>query len=248
MTKDPQFPAHHTEAGPLPPASLIQTRINEADTGLVDLKFHKNPDLENPDYLLVHIDLELPALRPRKVSPGPGRPKGIPNARTTLPFNETARRKFLELFAESGSVVMSAAAVGVSRQTIWNTRQSDAGFAEDYDNAMEFYRDLLGAEIHRRGVIGTLKPVYQKGKLVGYVREHSDRLLELHAKRHIHDYRDKIEVNHGDAMNDEKIQTALASLTPEGRREVRALLAREVKRQSGQGPVEQLPEAVVDAE
>ncbi len=49
----------------------------------------------------------------------------------------------------------------------------------------------------RRAMHGTDKPVYQKGELVGYVREYSDNLLTLALKTRRPDkFKDKIQTEH----------------------------------------------------
>lgn len=109
-------------------------------------------------------------------------------------FDERAQVVFLKTFAITGRIAESARAAGVSRDTVVAHRKNDELFAELYEEAINSYRDRIEAEVHRRALVGIDKPVYQKGELVGYIREYSDRMLELLAKRHIGEYSDKLEI------------------------------------------------------
>jgi len=62
--------------------------------------------------------------------------------------------------------------------------------------AHEFYRQKISHVIHDRAVDGWMEPVFFKGECVGHVQKFSDRLLELQAKRHCPEYRDKSQVDH----------------------------------------------------
>ena len=56
-------------------------------------------------------------------------------------------------------------------------------------------------ELFRRAVEGVEQPVYQLGKLVGHVREYSDKLLELYLKSHAPEkYMDRQSVEHSGAV------------------------------------------------
>lgn len=63
------------------------------------------------------------------------------------------------------------------------------------DEAKELYREKISRAVHNRAIEGWLEPVFYKGGLVGYIRRFSDRMLELQAKRHIPEYRDKSAVD-----------------------------------------------------
>lgn len=62
--------------------------------------------------------------------------------------------------------------------------------------AHEFYREKISHVIHDRAVDGWEEPVYYQGECIGHVQKYSDRLLELQAKRHCPEYRDKSQVDH----------------------------------------------------
>jgi len=83
----------------------------------------------------------------------------------------------LRRLGQSGVISYAARAAGVSVSMIRRCRIKDARFNAAVDDALEKACDCLELVAHRRAAIGTLKPVYQNGKKVGVVREHSDTLL-----------------------------------------------------------------------
>ena len=67
-------------------------------------------------------------------------------------------------------------------------------FQKAFATARALCGDLIEAEIIRRSIEGIDEPVYQGGRLVGFVRKYSDRLLELAAKAALPEkYREKFE-------------------------------------------------------
>ena len=86
---------------------------------------------------------------------------------------------------------------GVSRQTVYAWRESDPAFATAWSIAEEHGTGLLEDEAIRRAMHGTNRPVYQGGKLVGYVRDYSDTLLIVMLKARKPDvYKDRVDVHH----------------------------------------------------
>lgn len=71
----------------------------------------------------------------------------------------------------------SVQTIGISRQTAYDWRAADPKFAEAWEVAVELGTDSLEDEAIRRARVGTDKPVYQGGELVGHVREFSDTLM-----------------------------------------------------------------------
>lgn len=84
---------------------------------------------------------------------------------------------FLSALAESGNVKLACQAARVSRSTVYEWRGEDPEFAAAWEAALAEAVESLEAEAYRRAVKGTLKPVFQGGKLAGKVREYSDTLL-----------------------------------------------------------------------
>lgn len=89
---------------------------------------------------------------------------------------KTWKEIFLEHLAESPNVSAACRAAWVSRAHVYKLRKEDAGFAREWDDALEESIDNLVGEAYRRAFKGTLKPVFQMGKRVGAVREYSDAL------------------------------------------------------------------------
>lgn len=150
-------------------------------------------------------------------------------------FDGWARRAFLAELAETGRFYDSAAAAGVNYTTMKKFRaggtHEDPEFEEAVQVALECYRDKLRTEIHRRGVEGWVeRGIYDKdGGHLGDVVKFSDRLLELHAKRHDPAYREKVEVksdntNTNRNTHDVDLDEMLRGLSREGRAALRAVL------------------------
>ncbi len=83
---------------------------------------------------------------------------------------------FLGALGDGLSVSGAARAAGIARQTAYNRRNSDEAFAAAWNDAIEAGTDSLEDEALRRAKDGTDRPVYQKGALVGHIREYSDTL------------------------------------------------------------------------
>ena len=109
-----------------------------------------------------------------------------------------AMRVFLDHFAKEANMTRAAAAAGVSRNTVYAWQEHDTdGFSERYHVAEAQANDAIDAEINRRAITGTLKPVYQGGKKVGCIREYSDVLLIFLAKARMpHKYRETTRLEH----------------------------------------------------
>ena len=71
----------------------------------------------------------------------------------------------------------SARAAGVHFDTAYAHRKTDKQFARQWKRALREAGDHLEHEAWRRAVKGVTEPVYQLGKLAGYVRKYSDTLL-----------------------------------------------------------------------
>lgn len=123
------------------------------------------------------------------------KPNYAKNAGGGRAFTEDRWEVFLHHFARLGLLGQAARATDVAPETIRVYRRDIPEFAEMFDQALQDYRESLEAEVHRRAVEGWDEPVYQKGELVGTIRRHSDRMLELLIKKNIPEYRDKVSVD-----------------------------------------------------
>src|SRR5262249_25611794 len=96
--------------------------------------------------------------------------------------------------AASPSVAAAARAAGVTRAGAYRRRESDPDFAAAWDEALEASTDALVAEMYRRAVEGTERPLLYKGQVVAHVREFSDQLAMFLARAHGPKvYRDKLD-------------------------------------------------------
>lgn len=87
------------------------------------------------------------------------------------------REKFLDGFGKSCNVSKACKLAGIARNSAYLWRDDDKVFATKWNKAIEQAADLLEEEAIRRAKDGVKKPVYQGGRLVGYVTEYSDTLL-----------------------------------------------------------------------
>lgn len=74
---------------------------------------------------------------------------------------------YLGHLSQTGLVVMSAKAAGVSRQAIVKLRDRDPQFKEDEADAQAEFAERLEAEVIRRGFEGYEEPLHNKGVLTG---------------------------------------------------------------------------------
>jgi hypothetical protein len=100
------------------------------------------------------------------------------------------RADFLLELAESGNVGKAAARAGVGRTTVYEWREADPDFAEQWARAEKIATSLLEDEAFRRAHDGVEKPVYQNGEQVGAIREYSDTLMIFLLKARDKRYRD----------------------------------------------------------
>ncbi len=113
----------------------------------------------------------------------------------------TWKAKFLKMLADTGNVRLACKAVRIERSTAYKARDADPEFRAKWDEMIENACDLLEAEAWRRGVYGTLKPVFYKGMLCTDrrgqptgIQEYSDTLLALLLRGHRPDkYRERVE-------------------------------------------------------
>jgi hypothetical protein len=96
------------------------------------------------------------------------------------------------------NITQACEAAGISRRVVYDWQEKDEGFSLLFNEANAIATEVLEAEAWRRGHDGIEKPVYQGGKRVGSIREHSDTLLIFLLKaRAPEKYRDNVNVNHG---------------------------------------------------
>lgn len=106
-------------------------------------------------------------------------------------FTPLAVSKILNNLANCGVMYQAVMGARLSYSQFTKLRKEYPALEQLVEDAMDLYREKVAHAVHCRAISGTEKPVYFRGAIVGYVREYSDRLLELHAKRHCPEYRDK---------------------------------------------------------
>ena len=101
-----------------------------------------------------------------------------------LRITRRRQQRFLEMFAETGNVSVSAKAAGISRSGVYGHRELDDGFAKAWEEAEQVAADRLETEAWRRGVDGVAEPLVSAGRLVCgedgkplHVLRYSDQLL-----------------------------------------------------------------------
>ena len=62
----------------------------------------------------------------------------------------------------------------MSRRGVYDVREKDDVFARAWTEALDAGTEALEDALWKRAVEGTLRPVYQGGKHVGFIREYSD--------------------------------------------------------------------------
>lgn len=134
-------------------------------------------------------------------------------------IRHTKKRAFLAAFAQNGHIGKASEVVGISRANHALWMKKDPEYAEAFGRAESMAIERLEAEADRRGVEGVKKPVYQGGKLVGYVTEYSDTLLIFRLKALAPaKYRERVQVtadvthHDGDSALDDEIARLMDKL------------------------------------
>ena len=120
-------------------------------------------------------------------------------------FTPEKKQKFLANLRESPNVTAAARSVGISRRCAYDHRETDATFAQAWDDAIEEGVDKLEAEVERRAFKGTDKPITFQGQITGTFKEYSDTLAIFLLKAHRPErFRERSEVKHeaGESLAD----------------------------------------------
>jgi len=128
------------------------------------------------------------------------RTEGTPQRARENPGGKTTDTSWHKLFLESlrnhGIVRQACKEAVVGRRTAYTHRDRFPEFAAQWEDALEDHRDIVRAEVIRRGIQGVDKPIFYQGERVDTVKEYSDRMLELHAKALCPEYREKHQLEH----------------------------------------------------
>lgn len=101
------------------------------------------------------------------------------------------QRLFLEEYAKQANVMVAAKAAGIHRTTVYDWLEKDEAFSFAYNQAKEDAKEVIKAEIFKRGHDGWEENQYYMGMLQGTVHKYSDTLLIFHAKMLMPEYREK---------------------------------------------------------
>lgn len=131
------------------------------------------------------------------------------------------RIAFLAVLADTCNVTKAAAAIGVSRQALYNRREVDKDFAAAWSAAEKLGVEAMKDETKRRAFDGVLEPVFYQGVECGEIRKYSDTLAMFLIKAHDPTYRDssKVELSGQLAlteMTDDEIRAELAAIAASG--------------------------------
>lgn len=109
-------------------------------------------------------------------------------------FDDEAKARFLDEYRKWGRMGESAAAAGVSKQTVRKALEDDEDFAEAVIACEEEYKDKLIS--HHQDLVfnGQEKVSYDRnGNIVSRETIYPIRLIEMELKKHDKGYREKIE-------------------------------------------------------
>ena len=94
---------------------------------------------------------------------------------------------WLGWYAATGNKTTACQKAAIPRSTADTRITNDPDMKALCVEAERIAADILQQEAHRRAVTGTNRPIYQGGKLVGYERQYSDKLMELLLKANLPD-------------------------------------------------------------
>jgi hypothetical protein len=134
-----------------------------------------------------------------------------------------AKEKFLAFLREDPTVSLACEHIDRDRTTVYDWREKDQKFAQEWDNALERARDVGRSSIYKRGIIGWEEPMVSMGQVVYetepvldeegeqkhdsrgrpmtkrgakvMVPKNSDSLALAWAKANLPEYKDKPQVN-----------------------------------------------------
>ncbi len=89
----------------------------------------------------------------------------------------TKMRKFLQYYANSGSIVLSSQAADISYELHFYWMKNREGYNLLYEQAQAMHVDRLEREATRRAVDGVEKGIWYRGNRVGSEKQYSDLLL-----------------------------------------------------------------------
>ena len=98
---------------------------------------------------------------------------------TRAHVSQQRQRVFLAHLSRVGRIRRAAALSEVDTSSLYKERKANPDFAARWQEALDRAVDWAEDELYRRGVEGWEEPVYQGGRLIGYVTRYSDADLAL---------------------------------------------------------------------
>lgn len=91
------------------------------------------------------------------------------------------QRTFLTALAETGCISAACEEAGITPRSAYRLRAHPSGepFAAAWDQALRFATARLLTLAYERSIRGSVREVWREGKLVGEIRQPSDRMLAL---------------------------------------------------------------------
>ena len=94
-------------------------------------------------------------------------------------------RRFLEKLVETRSVKDACFAIGKERSTAKRLRDRAPAFGKAWDEIMEVHREALETSAMTLATEGSIEPVYQGGRLVGFTRKYYPALMAFMLTAHL---------------------------------------------------------------
>jgi hypothetical protein len=121
--------------------------------------------------------------------------KAYPPSEDQRTCTPEAVTKVLNNLANLGVMYTACIGTGMSLPSFDRIKKDNKELLELVAIAKTIYAEKVSHAVHCRAINGWLEPVFYQGDEVGYVRKFSDRLLEMQAKRHCPEYRDRSQMD-----------------------------------------------------
>ena len=154
-----------------------------------------------------------------------------------LKFNDETKREYLRVLAVTGRKAFSAASVGISTCVVFKAQRDDKIFAYAMGDALEYFQDILKAEMYRRGITGFKRQVIggkERNQIIE-ITDYSDKAMELLTRVHMPEMQKKhVEVT-GSVDNNQNVNVNTtgfdpSTMPPEDLKMFKKLLENQVKR------------------
>lgn len=107
--------------------------------------------------------------------------------------------KFIKALELTGRVDLAAKAASAGRSWVYEWRDKDPDFADNWERSLGIGLQRLKDEAFRRAHDGVSEPRFHQGEICGHVQKYSDTLLMFLIKQHDPTYREHFQIDHGNA-------------------------------------------------